>query len=163
MSGFEVSPHQAETRTKPHSNLVCPNGVPVDGKLCLLLLSHLQALLKPRLLHMGESRCRFIQITWYSCKGRAEEKWAVGRRHGRHWVKDHTYRSNTSQSNFTDTTSHSFVIWSSLNMQQAQGVNRHFPQSSGSLSRNHLWNEHHSVQLTQGHRVGGWGYQVNLT
>lgn len=68
-------------------------------------------------------------------QGESRGEMSGGRRHGRHWVKDHTYRSNTSQSNFTDTTSHSFVIWSSLNMQQAQGVNRHFPQSSGSLSR----------------------------
>ena len=35
---------QAETRTEPHLNLVCPNGVPIDRKLCLLLLSRLQAL-----------------------------------------------------------------------------------------------------------------------
>lgn len=31
-------------RPEPHLNLVCPNGVPIDRKLCLLLLSHLQAL-----------------------------------------------------------------------------------------------------------------------
>lgn len=34
---------QAE-RPEPHLNLVCPNGVPIDRKLCLLLLSRLQAL-----------------------------------------------------------------------------------------------------------------------
>lgn len=44
MSGLKSALRQAETRTEPHLNLVCPNGVPIDRKLCLLLLSLLQAL-----------------------------------------------------------------------------------------------------------------------
>lgn len=42
MSGFKASP--VRLRTEPHLNVVCPNGVPIDRKLCLLLSSHLQAL-----------------------------------------------------------------------------------------------------------------------
>lgn len=51
---------------------------------CSVIFRHF---LRPRLLHMGESRCRFIQITWYSWKEKRERKKRHSRRgSGGYWV-----------------------------------------------------------------------------
>lgn len=105
----------AETRTEPHLNLVCPNGVPIDRKLCCWVV--FRHFLKPRLLHVGESRCRFIQITWYSCRRGGNKKWGGGD------GKELAHRQETTHTDQKTPTSHSSAIRSSLNMQQRQRLN----------------------------------------
>ena len=118
-----------ETRTEPHLNLVCPNGVPIDRKLCLLLLSHLQALSETppppcgritmqvhpdhmiQLQEGGEAWVEQTQGMRGKTRGeRKETERSLGR--------DHTHRSN-----ITHTTSHSVAIRSSVTMQRSRWVN----------------------------------------
>lgn len=97
MSGFESAHRQAETRTALKSSLSQWSSHRQEtARCCWVFFRHF---LKPRLLHMGESQCRFIQITWYSYKGRIEREeegeWGERRDQHRCWLRPHTDQTHT--------------------------------------------------------------------
>lgn len=82
-SGFKVRPPVRLNGPEPHlkSSLSQWSSHRQGNSACCcwVIFRHF---LKPCLLHMGESRCRFIRITWYSCEGGGEK--------GNRWVEKKT-------------------------------------------------------------------------
>lgn len=106
-------------RTEPHLNVVCPNGVPIDRKLCLLLSSHLQALSETLPPPYGRITMQVHPDHMIQLQKR-ETAWKTGRNKGgerqdegkeashRNWLRPHTQIKLN------------FAISNSLNMQKPQ-------------------------------------------